>query len=63
MSIGHTPDTEPHKPDMKKDESEITNQERQEAKRKIEGSLAPDAEMSDSTPSMPRTHFGVTVDR
>jgi phosphatidylserine decarboxylase len=42
MSIGHTPDTEPHKPDMKKDEASITMAERQEARRRIEGSLAPD---------------------
>jgi len=43
MSIGHHPDTEPYRPDMKKDASEVTNEERQEAKRRIEGSLAPDA--------------------
>jgi len=43
MSIGHHPDVEPYRPDMKKDESEVTNEERQEAKRRIEGSLAPDA--------------------
>lgn len=29
---------------MKKDEGDITMQDRQEAKRRIEGSLAPDAE-------------------
>lgn len=34
----------PHKPDMKKDEGDITLQDRQEAKRRIEGSLAPDAD-------------------
>lgn len=44
MSIGHRPEVSPHRPDMKKDESEITNEERQEAKRRIEGSLAPDSE-------------------
>lgn len=43
MSIGHRPDAEPHRPDMKKDESEVTHHERQEAKRRIEGSLAPDS--------------------
>lgn len=43
MSLGHRPDAEPHTPDMKKAESEVTNQERQEAKRRIEGSLAPDS--------------------
>lgn len=38
----------PHKPDMKKDEGEITLQDRQEAKRRIEGSLAPEAESEGS---------------
>lgn len=44
MSIGHSPEVGPHKPDMKKDEGDITMAERQEAKRRIEGSLAPDAD-------------------
>ncbi|KIX07573.1 phosphatidylserine decarboxylase [Rhinocladiella mackenziei CBS 650.93] len=42
MSIGHSPNVEPHKPDMKKDESSITVEERQEARRRIEGSITPD---------------------
>lgn len=42
MSIGHHPDVEPHRPDMQKAPAEVTNAERQEAKRRIEGSLAPD---------------------
>lgn len=46
MSIGHSPDTEQHTPDMKKDEKNITNEDRQEAKRRIEGSLAPQHGMS-----------------
>lgn len=41
MSIGHHPEVEPHRPDMKKAAAEVTNAERQEAKRRIEGSLAP----------------------
>ena len=44
MSIGHSPQVGPHRPDMKKDEGEITLEDRQEAKRRIEGSLAPEAE-------------------
>lgn len=44
MSLGHSPHVESHKPDMKKDEGDITLEDRQEAKRRIEGSLAPDAE-------------------
>lgn len=51
MSIGHSPDVEPHRPDMKKDEANITNEERQEAKRRIEGSLASDPDGKDSPPS------------
>lgn len=42
MSIGHPPGEEPHKPDMKKSEDNVTMEERQEAKRRIEGSLAPE---------------------
>jgi hypothetical protein len=42
MSIGHSPNVEPHRPDMKKDEANITERERQDARRRIEGSLAPD---------------------
>ncbi|KAJ9602390.1 phosphatidylserine decarboxylase [Cladophialophora chaetospira] len=45
MSIGHSPNTEPHKPDMQKDAANITDKERQEARRRIEGSLAPEREM------------------
>lgn len=39
MSIGHSPDHAAYTPDMKKDNP--TNEEKQEARRKIEGSLAP----------------------
>lgn len=42
MSIGHSPNVGPHKPDMKKDEANITMEDRQEARRRIEGSIAPD---------------------
>lgn len=41
MSIGHHPDQSSYTPDMRKDEENITLEERQEAKRRIEGSLAP----------------------
>lgn len=40
MSIGHSPGEEPHIPDMKKDEKNITDAEREEAKRRIGGSLS-----------------------
>jgi phosphatidylserine decarboxylase len=39
MSIGHSPGIEPHKPDQQK--TNPTNAEKQDAKRRIEGSLAP----------------------
>lgn len=39
MSIGHHPDEPQFTPDMRKIEKNVTVQERQEAKRKIEGSL------------------------
>ncbi|KAH0836106.1 Phosphatidylserine decarboxylase proenzyme 3 [Fonsecaea pedrosoi] len=51
MSIGHSPNVEPYKPDMKKDESSITNEERQEARRRIEGSIAPDMDNYGIIPS------------
>lgn len=50
MSIGHRPDQSSYTPDMKKDEEYITTEERQEAKRRIEGSLAPN--VSDVTSPM-----------
>ena len=42
MSVGHDPKSGPYRPDMRKDEKNITMEDRQEAKRRIEGSLAPD---------------------
>ncbi|KAL9606508.1 MAG: hypothetical protein Q9179_000335 [Wetmoreana sp. 5 TL-2023] len=41
MSVGRRPDQAPYTPDMRKDEENVTVEERQEAKRRIEGSLAP----------------------
>ena len=41
MSIGHHPEQPQFTPDMRKKEEHVTNEERQEAKRRIEGSLAP----------------------
>lgn len=40
MSVGHSPSRAPHAPDMRKENP--TNEEKQEAKRRIEGSLAPE---------------------
>lgn len=46
MSIGHSPEQLQHAPDMPKKEENVTLEERQEAKRRIEGSLAPSVMMS-----------------
>ncbi|KAJ4356600.1 phosphatidylserine decarboxylase [Didymosphaeria variabile] len=40
MSIGHSPNRDAHTPDMRKENP--TNEEKQDAKRRIEGSLAPE---------------------
>jgi len=42
MSIGHHPDQEQYEPDMKKPENEISEDDRAEAQRRIEGSINPD---------------------
>jgi phosphatidylserine decarboxylase len=39
MSIGHSPNEAPHIPDMRKENPSMA--EKQEAKRRIEGSFAP----------------------
>ncbi len=41
MSIGHSPEQSQYTPDMRKKDENVTQEERQEAKRRIEGSLAP----------------------
>lgn len=41
MSVGHSPDIPQHEPDMPKKAENVTAEEMQEAKRRIEGSLAP----------------------
>ena len=50
MSVGHHPDQPQFAPDMRKKEENITNEERQEAKRRIEGSLTPGLEVEPPTP-------------
>lgn len=42
-SIGHTPEAQPHTPDRRKDDEDVTQAEREDAHRRIAGSLAPDA--------------------
>jgi phosphatidylserine decarboxylase len=41
MSIGHHPSQDQHTPDMRKKEEDISESERAEAKRRIEGSITP----------------------
>lgn len=40
MSIGHHPSEGQHTPDMRKNEEDITESEKAEAKRRIEGSIS-----------------------
>lgn len=40
MSVGHSPDEPQWTPDMRKDEQEVTDAEKKEAKRRIQGSAA-----------------------
>lgn len=42
MSVGHSPSHPPHHPDMRKQEADVTHEEKQEAQRKIEGSIGSD---------------------
>jgi phosphatidylserine decarboxylase len=41
MSIGHSPDEPQFEPDMRKKDEQFSLEERQEAKRRIAGNLAP----------------------
>ena len=50
MSVGHSIGHEPHTPDMRKDNP--TMEEKQDAKRRIEGSLAPSSAPPQSAASM-----------
>ena len=43
LSVGHSPEQSQHLPDGRKKDEHVTREERQEAKRRIEGSLAPDS--------------------
>jgi phosphatidylserine decarboxylase len=50
MSIGHHPSQSQHTPDMRKKDEDITESEKAEAKRRIEGSITPDNRTSGSAP-------------
>jgi phosphatidylserine decarboxylase len=53
MSIGHHPAQNQHTPDMRKKDSEVTESEKAEAKRRIEGSLAPERDNDGADQSAP----------
>lgn len=40
MSVGHSPHISQHAPDMRKDENEVTEEDKREAKRRIQGNIA-----------------------
>lgn len=48
MSIGHSPGVGQHTPDMRKSEDEITEAEKKDAKRRIQGNFAMEQSPSDS---------------
>jgi phosphatidylserine decarboxylase len=52
MSIGHHPLQTQHTPDMRKKDEDITESEKAEAKRRIEGSIEPnDSKIPGEAPS------------
>jgi phosphatidylserine decarboxylase len=48
MSIGHSPDVPQYTPDMRKSEDEITEAEKKEATRRIQGNFAMEQSPGDS---------------
>lgn len=48
MSIGHSPDVGQWTPDMRKSEGDITEAEKKDAKRRIQGNFASEQSPSDS---------------
>ncbi|KFY34187.1 hypothetical protein V494_06984 [Pseudogymnoascus sp. VKM F-4513 (FW-928)] len=53
MSIGHHPQEGQHTPDMRKPDAEISEKDRADAQRRIEGSLAPDRNINGATALLP----------
>jgi phosphatidylserine decarboxylase len=58
MSIGHHPQQHQYEPDMRKAEADISDRERAEAKRRIEGSVVPGAEGTTSRLNPPKASLG-----
>lgn len=52
MSMGHAPSEPQYKPDMRKDASEVTEEEKRDAKRRIQGNLS-SAESGEDDPEVP----------
>ncbi len=52
MSIGHHPTQLQHTPDMRKKDEDITEKEKAEAKRRIEGSISNGSGMTGPTVGM-----------
>lgn len=48
MSIGHSPDVAQYTPDMRRSEDQITEAEKKDAKRRIQGNFAMEQSPSDS---------------
>lgn len=53
MSIGHHPQEGQHTPDMRKPDAEISEKDRADAQRRIEGSLAPDRNINGAADLLP----------
>lgn len=53
MSIGHHPQQGQHTPDMRKPDAEISEKDRADAQRRIEGSLAPDRVVNGAADLLP----------
>lgn len=54
MSIGHSPEQSQWTPDMRKDEQEITEADKKEAKRRIQGNVAEDSPEGSGEEETPR---------
>ncbi|KAJ9141699.1 Phosphatidylserine decarboxylase proenzyme 2 [Pleurostoma richardsiae] len=56
-SVGHSPTTPQWTPDMRKDEKDVTEQDKKDAKRRIEGSAALEESSEDSEESPPASQL------
>ena len=61
MSIGHHPEVGQHTPDMRKPDNEVSEEQREEAKRRIEGSLAPDRIVGGAADLLPGKASGMAA--